>query len=206
MIIDVSKHNGKIEWDKVKDADVEAAIIRAGYGRVLKQKDACFEANYKCAKENGVDVGAYWYSYATTPEDAEKEAAVCLKVIKGKQFEYPIFFDIEENRQLVLSKETCGDIVRAFCECLEKNGYFAGVYSFDSFFATNLDAAIPKRFAAWVANISAKAPKYCNPYGMWQYSWKGKIDGIIGDVDLNKAYKDYPSIIKKAGLNGFEKA
>jgi GH25 family lysozyme M1 (1,4-beta-N-acetylmuramidase) len=203
MIIDVSKHNGEIDWKKAKEAGVEAAIIRAGYGRVMTQKDPCFEANYKCAKENGVKVGVYWYSYATTPVDAAKEAAICLKVIKNKQFEYPVFFDIEENRHLVLSKDECSEIVSAFCECLEKNGYFAGVYSFDSFFQSNLDAEIPKRFAAWVANVSAKEPKYCKPYGMWQYSWIGKVDGIKGDVDLNYGYKDYPTIIKKAKLNGY---
>jgi GH25 family lysozyme M1 (1,4-beta-N-acetylmuramidase) len=203
MIIDVSKHNGKIDWKKAAQSGVKAAIIRAGYGRVMSQKDPRFEENYKCAKENGIEVGAYWYSYATTPADAEKEAALCLKVIKGKQFEYPIFFDIEENRHLVLTKEECGEIVSAFCNCLEKNGYFAGVYSFDYFFLSNLDMNIPKRYAAWVANVSGKEPQYCAPYGMWQYSWIGNVDGISGDVDLNKVFKDYPSIIKKAKLNGF---
>jgi GH25 family lysozyme M1 (1,4-beta-N-acetylmuramidase) len=203
MIIDVSKHNGQIDWTKAKAAGVDAVILRAGYGRVLSQRDPRFEENYKCAKENGIDVGVYWYSYATTPADAVKEAEICLKVIKNKTFEYPIYFDIEEVRHLKLSMAVCGEIVTAFCECLEKNGYFAGVYSFDSFFSTNLDESITKRFAAWVANVSAEKPQYCKDYGMWQFSWKGKIDGIKGDVDMNKAYKDYPAIIKKAKLNGY---
>jgi GH25 family lysozyme M1 (1,4-beta-N-acetylmuramidase) len=203
MIIDVSKHNGAIDWAKVKAAGVDAAIIRAGYGRVLSQKDPCFEANYKCAKENGIKVGAYWYSYATSAADAEKEAKICLKVIKGKTFEYPIYFDIEEPRHLKLTPEVCGSIVTAFCTTLEREKYFAGVYSFDSFFSTNLDESISKRFAVWVANVSANEPRYAEEYGMWQYSWKGKVDGINGDVDLNKAFKNYPSIIKKAKLNGY---
>jgi GH25 family lysozyme M1 (1,4-beta-N-acetylmuramidase) len=202
VIIDVSKHNGKIDWAKVKAAGVTAAIIRAGYGRVMTQKDPCFEENYRCAKENGIKVGTYWYSYATTAADAAKEAKICMKAIKGKTFEYPVYFDIEEPRHLKLTAAVCGDIVTAFCTALEKEKYFAGVYSFDSFFSTNLGESITKRFAAWVANVSASEPKYCKNYGMWQYSWKGKIDGIKGDVDLNKAYKDYPSIIAKAKLNG----
>ncbi|MDR0992697.1 MAG: glycoside hydrolase family 25 protein [Ruminococcus sp.] len=203
MIIDVSKHNGKIDWAKAEAAGVEAVIIRAGYGRIMSQKDPCFEDNYKCAKENGIKVGAYWYSYATTPEDAEKEAKICMKVIKCKTFDYPIYFDIEERRHLSLDKQVCSDIVTAFCTALEREKYFAGVYSFDSFFETNLNEDITKRFAAWVANVSANAPKFAKNYGMWQYSWKGKVDGINGDVDLNKAYKDYPAIIAKAKLNGF---
>ena len=100
--IDISEHQGVIDWQNV---NAEFAIIRAGYGREISQKDKQFEANYNGCKSRNIPCGAYWYSYAVTPDEARKEAAVCLEVLKGKQFEYPIYFDIEEDRQLRLGKQ-----------------------------------------------------------------------------------------------------
>ena len=93
--IDVSSHQGKIDWTNVR---TDFAILRAGYGREISQKDAQFEANYEGANAAGIPVGVYWYSYAMTPEEAQKEAEVCLEVIKDKQFGYPIYFDVEEEK------------------------------------------------------------------------------------------------------------
>ena len=98
--IDVSVHNGNIDWNRVKSAGIDFAILRAGYGRVASQKDEKFEANYAGAKAAGVPVGAYWYSYATTPDEAKLEAEVCVSILRGKQFEYPIWFDLEERSAL----------------------------------------------------------------------------------------------------------
>ena len=98
--VDVSFAQGKVDWKKVKDSKkVDFAIIRAGFGRDVSQEDSQFKNNYAGCKENGIPCGVYWYSYADSPEDAKREAKACLEVIKGKQFEYPIYFDLEESFQ-----------------------------------------------------------------------------------------------------------
>lgn len=208
--IDVSKHNGDIDWNALaKSERIDFAIIRAGYGRVVpKQKDIKFEANYKGAKEAGLHVGAYWYSYAKTTAEAKLEAKACLETIKGKKFDMPIYFDIEEKSQVELGKTICSNIVRAFCEELEKAGYWVGVYSFNSFFKTNLDADIRKRYATWIARVPKNddgktkvSPDF--DCGIHQYSFKGKIPGINSDVDLNVCGVDYPEAIKKKSLNNY---
>ena len=204
-VIDVSKHNGVIDWIKVRSAGVDGAIIRAGFGRLVSQKDIMFEANYRGAAEAGLHIGAYWYSYAVTASEAVQEAKAFLECIKGRKFDLPLYFDMEEETQVKLGKKVCTDIANAFCKVLEEAGYFIGVYSFDSFFATNLDADIQKKYSCWVARVDGKPPQSCSSYGMWQYSWKGKINGISGDVDMNDCYKDFPSVIKKYGLNGYGK-
>jgi GH25 family lysozyme M1 (1,4-beta-N-acetylmuramidase) len=201
-LIDVSKHNGSIDWQKVKADGIEGVIIRAGYGRLLSQKDSCFEKNYAGAKAAGLHVGAYWYSYATDADIAKTEAAVFLDAIKGKSFDLPLYFDIEDACQLKLSKAACTDIVYCFCNVMEDAGYYCGVYSFDSFFASHLDGSISERYSVWAARVENVVPIYAKGYDIWQYSWKGKVDGINGDVDLNTAYKDFPSIITSKGLNG----
>ena len=113
--IDVSVHNGDIDWQKVKADGIDFAIIRAGYGKLESQKDQKFEQNYAGAKAVGIPVDAYWYSYAMTPEEAELEADVFLSVIKGKQFEMPVYFDLEEKKQFDLGKEQVSAIMREAC-------------------------------------------------------------------------------------------
>lgn len=204
-IIDVSKHNGTINWAKVKADGIDGAIIRAGYGRELSQKDPLFEQNYKGASANGLHVGAYWYSYADNPADALKEANAFLAAIKGKSFDLPIYFDIEEQKHIKLGKEICTAMTEIFLNTLENAGYYAGVYSFDSFYKTNLSTTIQDRYTCWVARVENIKPTSCKKYDIHQYSWKGKINGINTDVDLNDCFKSFPSIIKNAGLNGFSK-
>lgn len=203
-VIDVSKHNGVINWDAVKRSGIDGVIIRAGYGKLAPQVDACFVSNYENARAIGLKVGAYWYSYAKTVPEAREEAAACLKVLDNRSFDFPIYFDMEEKSQTKLSVEACTAMATTFCEQIEKAGYWAGIYSFDSFFATNWAQDLPKRFAAWVARVPAAdngtnkvMPKCCKTYGMHQYSWHGKIPGINGDVDLNDCSIDYPSLISK---------
>lgn len=198
--IDVSKHQENINWGHVK---VDFAIIRAGYGREVLQKDSQFENNYTGCKSNNIPVGCYWYSYALTVEDAKKEARACLEVIKGKTFEYPIYFDVEESSQAKLPKTQMSAIVKTFCKELEKAGYWAGVYSYASFLNEHLSIDVLERYAVWVANTGVSSPNFNKPYGMWQYSHTGKVNGIKGNVDMNYCYVDYPQHIKNAGRNGF---
>ena len=203
--IDVSEWQRGVDWKEVKDEGVEFAILRCGFGRHSHQVDSYFEENYKNAKAAGMPVGTYHYSYATTVEKAEQEADFCLSLLKGKQFEYPIAFDIEDSTQTSLSMKQISDIIRAFCTKLEKAGYYVVLYSYKSFLESKVDADCKKRFDVWLAHFVEKTT-YKGQYGMWQYSSKGKVNGVNGNVDMNTAYKDYPEIIKSRGLNGFTKA
>lgn len=201
-VIDVSKHNGAyIDWKKVKASGVEGVIIRAGYGRHISQKDKFFEQNYAGAVSAGLHVGSYWYSYADSPPDAKLEAQAFLEAIKDKKFDLPVYFDIEEPKHEKMSKTICTAMTDVFCSEMEKAGYFCGVYSYDSFFTTNLYPTITQKYSQWVARLGSK-PK--NKHDMWQYSWTEKINGINGNVDANNCYVDFPKIIKGAKLNGYQ--
>lgn len=204
-VIDVSKHNGTINWSDVKKDGIEGVIIRAGFGKLVSQKDPAFETYYKGASAVGLHVGAYWYSHALSASEAEQEAKAFLACIKGKRFDLPVYLDIEDKTQVPLGKNVCTDIVNAFMCVLEGAGYFAGVYSFDSFFGSNLSNDIRIRYAIWVSRVENVAPKIATEWGIHQYSWKGKVKGINGDVDMDSCIKDYPSIIKNVGFNGYTK-
>ena len=200
--IDVSYAQGVIDWEKVKASGlVDFAILRAGYGRETSQVDTQFERNYAACKRLGIPVGVYWYSYATTAAEAEQEANVCLQTIQGKQFEYPVAFDIEEAHSLPQADALC----TAFCNALEKQGYYAAIYTFKSALESNISAAIKSRYDVFLSHVGVQQTDYAGDYGLWQYSWTGRIPGISGDVDLDYAYKDYPAMIQNAGLNGFTK-
>ena len=197
--IDVSKHNGTIDWAKVKAAGVQFAMLRAGYGRYDNQKDERFESNYKGATAAGIPVGAYHYSYATTAEQAKQEAEVFLGWIKGKNLTYPVAFDIENKKQANLGVSLISDIIRAFCETVEAAGYYVVVYANKDWLTNRIDADYKSRYDIWLAQWTSQ-PTYTGSYGMWQYTSDGAVDGIAGMVDMNIAYKDYPSII--AGMDG----
>lgn len=200
--IDVSVHNDSIDWQKVKNAGIQFAILRAGYGRELSQKDARFEENYRNAKAAGILVGAYWYSYAMSEDEARLEADVFLSVIKAKQFEMPIYFDLEEKKQFDLGKEKVSAIMRAFLERVESAGYFVGLYGSASSLTTHTADDIKSRYTIWLAHW-AEQTNYSGAYALWQYSDKGGVNGISGNVDLDICTTDFPAIIKKKGLNGF---
>lgn len=197
--IDVSKHQGTIDWDKVKASGrVDFAILRAGYGREYSQIDQQFERNYSECKRLGIPCGAYWYSYATTAAEAKQEAAVCLSVLAGKSFEYPIAFDIEEEKSLPNADALC----TAFCDALEAAWYYAAIYTFKSALECNFSSNVKSKYDIFLSHVGVSQTTYAGNFGLWQYSWKGSIPGISGDVDLDYAYKDYPIIIRNAGLNG----
>ena len=150
-------------------------------------------------------MGAYWYSYAMSPEEAELEEDVFLKVIKGKQFEMPVYFDLEEKKQFDLGKEKVSAIMRAFLERVESAGYFTGLYGSASPLFTHTADDIKSHYTIWLAHWVDRT-NYSGAYAVWQYSEKGKVDGISGNVDLDICYKDFPTIIKGKGLNGWGKA
>lgn len=207
--IDVSKHNGNIDWQKVKASGiVDFAILRAGYGKLASQNDTQFERNYAGAKAVGIPIGCYWYSYAKTVSEARQEAYVFLQVIKGKQFEYPVYLDFEEQSQFKTGKNNCSAMARVFLEIVENAGYFTGIYSSKSGLENYITPEIRNRYTVWVAHVNVSKTTYSGAHDIWQYSWKGRVSGITGnsgDVDMNYCYRDFPAIIKNAGLNGFEK-
>ena len=200
--IDVSQYQQNIDFKKVKASGVDFVIIRAGFGKYANQKDPYFESHYKAAKAAGLKVGVYWFSYATTAAEAKAEAVACLSVIKGKTFEYPIYFDVE-GKSLV-GRTAVSAMCKAFCNALEAAGYWAGIYISRSPAQTMLEASVAKRYALWVAEYGSRC-NYGRTYGMWQYSSTGRVSGISGNVDMDICYVDYPAKIKAAGLNGFKK-
>lgn len=203
-IIDLSHHNGDVDFMAVKAAGIDGVIIRTGYGvESPKQKDRRFEEYYSKAKAAGLYVGAYHYCYAKNTAEAVKEAEFMLMLMKGKSFDLPVYGDFEEQGKL--SKSVCCAMVRAFCDRLEKSGAWAGIYSYDTFFRDKLSADIPQRYTAWVARVENVKPG-CVPaenVGIWQYSWKGNVNGIKGDVDMDICYRDFPVMMAAAEKNRF---
>lgn len=207
--IDVSKYQGNFDFKKAIKEGVEFAILRAGVtGSLGKGKDAKFERNYKMCKELGLPIGAYYYSKFTTVAKAKEEANYFLKLLKGKQFEYPVYLDIESANQKKVSKRVLTDGVKAFCEVLENAGYYVGIYSFKSFIDDYLYDNELSAYDHWIAQWAKKC-SYKKDYGMWQFGGESnyirtnKVAGVVCDQDY--AYKDYPSIIKKNNLNGYAK-
>ncbi len=206
--IDISIYNGEIDMRKVKESGVEFVIIRLGYGKNKSQVDKKFHENYKKAKEVNIPVGVYIYSYAINTNDAICEAKLVLDVIKNLEIEYPIFLDMEDadNYKLrhFVKNSMCIDICEAFCTEIEKAGYYTGIYANLDWLTNKINSNKLDRFDKWVAQWGNNC-NYEKEYGMWQYSSKGKIQGITGNVDLNYALKDYETIIRKAKLNHLDK-
>lgn len=201
---DLSVHNGFVNMANVRSSGHSFVLLREGYGDVLSypgQKDARFEQNYTNAKNAGLSVGAYHYMYATTVSGARREAQGFINNLKGKSFDMPIALDIEERSQYNLPNSTVESIVKAFMDVCEGAGYYCLLYSYESFLTAKFSADFRKRYDVWCANIT-RTPSIA--YGIHQYSFTGTVSGISGRVDLNRTTKDYPSIIKQAGKNGFK--
>lgn len=186
--IDVSEWQGTIDWKKVAKDGVQFAVIHAGYGRELSQKDKYFERNYAGARAAGIKVGAFWYSYADSVKRAEDEAKTCLKVLEGKTFDLPIFFDQEyEPGILKLSTKTRTDIVLKFLETIKAAGRPCGLYSSTDFITTKLQANRLTDYPLWIAEYGSKL-HYTGKVWAWQYTDKGRVAGIKGRVDMDHGY------------------
>lgn len=198
--IDVSKWQGNINWGEVKNSGYSFAILRVGYGK--DGADKMFEANYAGAKRVGLGVGVYLYSYASSVQDARIEARFCLKNIKDKQLEFPVVYDIEDCSMLALTTDKRTDCCYAFCEAVEDAGFYSMIYANPNWLRNYLHGEkLASRFDLWLAQWGAREPSYrC---GIWQHSETGNVPGIIGNVDLDISYKNYPEIMKETGANGF---
>lgn len=186
--IDVSEWQPNIDWAKVKKAGIDCVILRAGFGREATQIDAEFEKHYKNAKAAGLKVGVYWYSYANSIADARREAEACLKVLKGKTLELPVFYDMEDGSQTGFLKEDLTAMGEVFCDTVKKGGFVPGVYANLNWFNNYLDYnKLKKKYFIWLAQYNNEAQLGCD---IWQYSSSGKVAGITGNVDMNIIYNN----------------
>lgn len=198
--IDVSKHQGTIDWSKVKNSDVKFAMIRCGYRGYTEgnlNEDVQFLNNIKGAYNNGIKVGLYFYSSAINEIEAVEEANFVLNLIKKYSVQnyitYPITIDIEDfegTRNYSLSVQERTNIVKAFCNTIKNAGYKPMVYSYTYFLENKLDMTQLSSYDAWIADYYGNT-WYNRPYTIWQYTDKGSINGIQGNVDLNYSYKNY---------------
>ena len=188
-VIDVSYHNGVIDWEKVKAAGVEGAILRCGYGMdQTDQDDKQFKRNADECTRLGIPFGVYLYSYADTDAKARSEAQHALRLVDGYQPSYPIYYDLEESG----TESGVAERMKIFAEIIEGAGYWCGVYCNKSWWDNYL-SSLGDRYTKWIA-------RYNNVLGMdgvdmWQYTSDGSVNGISGRVDMNHCYRDFPAEI-----------
>ena len=201
--IDVSKWQGDIDWAAVsKNPNVEFVMIRSSFGQ--EDVDKKLDRNVKGCEKYNIPYGFYHYLYAETVEEAAAEADFFLSVIKDYHPLYPLVLDIEEPFYQKMSKQEVTDIVCTFMSRIENAGYYGMVYSFAKFYDDCLIHSRVSSYDNWVAcwgSVQRLNENFSHPYGMWQYSETGQINGIPENVDLNYCYQDYPYIIKKYHLN-----
>lgn len=202
--IDVSKWQGKINWSKAKKY-IDFAIIRAGYGKGNVDEYANY--NIEQCEKYKIPYGLYWFSYAYNKDMAEREADYLLRVIGYHKPEYPLYFDFEydsvdyaKKNGVNITKTLLKSIATSFCEHLEKNGFYAGIYTNEDYIKNKYPSEIFDRFDLWYARYNTEPNRDVN---LWQKSSTGKISGINGNVDLDVAYIDFPSLMKEKHLNGW---
>lgn len=193
--IDISRHNGNIDWNAVKASGVDYVIIRCGYrgsATGVLIEDENFKKNIRNATAAGLKVGIYVFSQAINEVEAVKEASLAVSLAKGYNLTYPIFIDTESSggRADKIDVATRTAVVNAFCQTVASAGYQPGIYASKSWFETKLNMGAIGNYKIWLAQYSA-APTYKGRYDMWQYTSKGKISGIKGNVDLNYSYLGY---------------
>lgn len=207
--LDISEHQKGIKLSNIKKAGYEFVIIRGGFtgwgANRSKNKDSSFEYFYKQAKELKMPVGCYYYSCANTYQGGVDEANFLYeKSLKGKQFEYPIYIDVEEVRWQIKDKKGVTDAIIGFCETLENKGYWVGVYASIDWFRNYIDTNRLNAYTKWVAAWTTNKPTFkWNAFDIWQNSDNGYVGKYR--VDTNISYKDFPTLIKNAGKNGYSK-
>lgn len=206
LVLDLSKYQDPslIDFDEIAK-HVSGVVLRAGYtgwGSLKQYDDKAFDRLYTEFHKRGIPVGAYWYSVAMSPEDGVREATRFLQLIRDKTMELPLYWDTEnEERQRALSRKQLTDAGVAFLETLENAGYYTGIYASTSWFNEKLDMERLKKYDVWVAHYDVSQPTYKGDYSMWQFTSKYRMPGYNGNLDANWVYVDYPTIIRRAGLN-----
>ena len=203
-----------LDWSAIKSAGFDFAILKAGSSTGI---DPVFEMNYRDAKTAGLQLGVYFYTYATTLDDLRADAEILLTWLEGKQFEYPVYFDLEDPSLVSLGKETLTGFCVEFISILRENGYYGALYSNNAWLTENLNGSYLKNeFDIWYARYPStneispdeirtwNTEKYGTQLGMWQYAKSGVIEGFENVYfDFNYVYRDYPGHIRQYGFNGF---
>lgn len=217
-----------LNWNAIRDAGFEFAILKAGStprtveidGQPVATGgiDPVFEMNYQAAKEAGLELGVYFYTYATTLDRVKEDATLLMSWLDGKQLEYPVYFDLEDSTLADLDKETLTEFSITFLSTLQENGYYGALYSNNDWLVNRLNSTVLKSaFDIWyaryplstevtpTASFTWNTATYGAQLGMWQYTSNGVIGAIGDDIrfDFNYVYRDYPSIIKRFGYNGY---
>lgn len=215
--IDVSYHNGTINWSKVKSAGVKYAILRAGRTSLSSSKtmakDVKFEEYYKQARAIGMPIGAYYYSRCATVAEGKAEGKFIVDLLKGKKFEYPIFLDIEDTEVLKkTSKRQLTDAVKAMAKVVEDAGYYVAIYSGKYILRDHLIESELSKYDKWIAHYAKECGYKEKDIMMWQFGGETnllrnkKINGIpSASTDQNYCYVDYPTKIKSLDKNGYTK-
>lgn len=195
MGIDVSRWNGSIDWNAVKNSGVSYAIIRCGYrgsttGALIE--DSTFRTNIQGAASAGLKVGIYFVTQAVNEVEAVEEASMVAGLISGYHISYPVFLDVEPSggRADSISKETRTTVCRAFCQTIENSGYTAGIYANSTWLKEKIDTPSLTNYKIWLAQYTAEPSYSATKYDLWQYSAKGTVAGIAGETDLNISYLD----------------
>lgn len=208
--IDVSRYQGKITldgWRKVKAAGYRGAMLKTvSTNRRLSKRadglyiDPTFETNYRNARAAGLDVGVYYYTYATSEAMADAELALLRQAVYGKEFSLPICVDVEENKLKQLSTLDLSNLTAYALEQVERMGFYAQLYTYTGYkYELDMDR-LSSRWDVWLADYTGKAPKVDFAYNAHQHTSKGSVPGITGNVDLNVTTLNYPRIIRKKGL------
>ena len=186
QVIDVSRHQGAIDWKAVRASGITTAIIRCGYGDdTTSQDDSKFEVNYRDAKANGVKVGVYLYSYANNRDHAASEARHLARLINGKDIDFGVWYDLEDPSVQGIGAKAFGDIAETFADKVkELTGREIGVYASKYWFTSILTDERFNRWQKWVAQYNSECT-YAGAYVGWQYTSTGKVNGINGNVDIS---------------------
>ena len=199
--IDISHHQGDIDFNKLS-GNIDFAMVRTSYGNFHLDKK--YKRNIEGLEKINVPYGLYHFSYAVNTEEAKSEAKGFINIIKNYKPLYPVVIDIESSsRTENVKKDTLVDIANTFCELVEDAGYYVMIYSNLNYFETKLNSNVLNKYDKWVAEWRDKFTFNGNA-GMWQYTSKGKMPGINGNVDLDEAFRNFPDIIKSNNLNNYK--
>lgn len=206
--VDVSRYQGEIDWAQVAAAGYKGAMLKTvSTNRKLSKRadglyiDPTFETNYRNAKAAGLDVGVYYYTYATSEAMADAELALVRQAVYGKELTMPIAVDVEENKLKPMSTLDLTNLTAYALEQVEKMGFYAQLYTYTHYSNMELDMGrLASRWDVWLADYTGKTPAVGYHYNAHQHTSKGRVSGISGNVDLNVTTLNYPKIIKTKGL------
>lgn len=209
-IMDVSRWQGYIDWDKVKaSGKVDGVMLKTvSTNRKLSNRkdglyiDPTFERNYSECKRLGIPVGVYYYTYATDKQMADAELALLKTALIGKTFELPVSVDVEDNKIKKVSTQELTDLAAYALGTIERWGFYALLYVGLYFAQTELymGGAALRKYDVWLAAYRNAKPTPGWSFGMWQYTSTTRVPGVSGNVDMSHAYKDYAKIIAQKGL------